>query len=457
MNDTNAAARGATRDVVVVAVLALFASVLFIDAKSVWLDEAVSIEYALGGPRNVLTGIALEDPNMSFYYALLSVWAKLVGPSEMAMRLPSAICAALTAPLVYLLGERFFGRRAGLIAGTLFALNAFIVEFGQTVRGYALLTLLVTAATWLFVHELDRPSRWTRIAYVITGVLAFHAHYFGALALLAHFVALLIIRGKGALTRETAFVAGGFALLCSPMVLLAAREGGDRTAWIQPPTLASVWETLFQFAGESGILLALLLGSAAYAVLSARRSGETGPVTILVAWCVLPFIVALAVSLVKPLFMPHYLIASVPPLLLLAAGGLTKLRAPVIAAAGAGTAIVFSVLGLVSYYREEGDEAFREAAAWIAPRQQPGDGIIFQPFYISAPYDYYQQRGDPPYPEKVSNDAVSERERVWLVYSYGHIGRRRREFDDVRASLSRSHRLKATQSFQRVEIEYYVK
>ena len=112
---------------------------------------------------------------------------------------------------------------------------------------------------------------------------------------------------------------------------------------------------------------------------------------------------------------------------------------------------------MVSYYREEGDEAFREAAAWIAPRQQSGDGIIFMPFYISAPYDYYQQRDDPPYPEKVSNDAVSDRERVWLVYSYDHIGRRRPEFDDVRASLSRNHRLKATQSLQRVEIEYYVK
>lgn len=116
---------------------------------------------------------------------------------------------------------------------------------------------------------------------------------------------------------------------------------------------------------------------------------------------------------------------------------------------------MLSTFALVSYYREDGRYAFREAAAWVAPQLHPGDGIIFMPFYLSEPYEYYQHRGDPPYPVKLSSTAVAQHEHVWLLYRHGYIGSRQREFEEVRASLAKTHRLKATQSL--VEIEYYVK
>lgn len=446
------------RDLLFVTAVALITNCLFLDAKGIWLDEAVSIDFASLGPRLTMTRmLAYDDPNMRLYYTLLSVWMKFSGTSETAMRLPSAICTALTAPLVYLLGVRFYGRWAGLIAATLFALNAFSVEYGQTIRAYALLTLLVTAATCLFVLELDRPARLTRIAYVITGALAFYAHFFAALSLLGHFAALILIRGKSAFTKETAFVAGGLLLLCSPVMWFVASNGGGGIDWIDPLTLGAIGNTAFRFAGKSGLLLALLLGAAAYESVAARRSGETTAVAILAAWCLVPFMAAAAVSLAKPVFRTQYLIASLPPLLLLAAGGLTKFRARIVVVTGATVALVLSASALVSYYGEEGRYGYREAAAWVAPQLQAGDGIIFMPFYLDMPYEYYQRRGAPPYPEKLSSSAVSGRERVWLVYSYGHIGGRQREFEDARASLSKTHRLKATQSLQRVEIEYYVK
>ena len=119
-------------------------------AKSLWLDEAVSAEYAGFGLRSGIPHVLRYDPNSVLYYAGLSVWVKLFGDSEVAIRLPSALFFAITSIFIYLIGTRLFTRSSGLLAAALFTLNATAMSFAQMARGYALLACLVTIASWLF-------------------------------------------------------------------------------------------------------------------------------------------------------------------------------------------------------------------------------------------------------------------------------------------------------------------
>jgi len=436
---------------------ALVANCLFLGTKSIWLDEASSVDYALRGPLAGMTQILTSDPNMSLYYALLGAWVKLAGSSEIAIRIPSAVCAALTAPLVYLLGARLLGRSTGLLAGMLFALNAFIVHYGQTARAYALVTFLVTAATWLFVAELDRPSRLTRFAYVVTGALAFYAHLFAGLALVAHLVALLVIRGRSAFTRDTAFVAGSLAVLCAPMVFLVARVGDVNYTWIPQPGLATVLATFFEFAGASVLLFFVVVALVIQGAVALARERDRVPAAVLLAWLLVPVAVAFVLSQVKPLYQVRYFIGSVPAFMLIAAEGLKRLRGRFVGATGTLAVLGLSVAAVGNWYREESREDWRAAVNWITPLVHQGDGIVFMPPYAGGPFRYYEARLHAPHADSLSTNGASGRERVWLVTSPVHAARFPRELGEVRAALSAFHRLEAQESFKEVEIALFVR
>ena len=89
------------------------------------------------------------------------------------------------------------------MAALLLALNAFLVQYAQEARGYALATFLVALACFFYVRgaEGGRARDW--VAYAAAMSLAFYAHLFAAFVLLAHAVtvALLPRRVTGFLSR----------------------------------------------------------------------------------------------------------------------------------------------------------------------------------------------------------------------------------------------------------------
>ena len=87
-----------------------------------------------------------------FFFWLVAGSFRLFGVSEWAARLPSALAALGTLLLVWLLGRRMFGERAGLAAGVIFATAPLVMVFARLVIFDMTLTFLVTltlAAFWL--------------------------------------------------------------------------------------------------------------------------------------------------------------------------------------------------------------------------------------------------------------------------------------------------------------------
>src|SRR5438874_1420017 len=107
--------------------LALGFNLYRLGTPSIWFDEAFSVELAKQ-PLPLLWHIIFGlEPNMELYYLLLHGWLVVTGilgqhSTEFVVRLPSAIFAALSTVVVFLLGRRFLTMPAGLVAAGLYLL-----------------------------------------------------------------------------------------------------------------------------------------------------------------------------------------------------------------------------------------------------------------------------------------------------------------------------------------------
>ena len=63
-------------------------------------------------------------------------------------RLPSLLAGTATIPLVFLVGDRTVGRRAGLVAAALVALSPFMIYYSAEARGYQVMILWRSSPRW---------------------------------------------------------------------------------------------------------------------------------------------------------------------------------------------------------------------------------------------------------------------------------------------------------------------
>ncbi|MDX3451938.1 glycosyltransferase family 39 protein [Streptomyces sp. ME02-8801-2C] len=101
-------------------------------------DELTSWDMAGRGTGQVLATLRSVDAVVGTYYLLLHERTGVFGNTPVAVRLPSALAMAGTAACVALIGNRLFGRRAGLAGGLLFALIPGVSRFAHEARPYAL-------------------------------------------------------------------------------------------------------------------------------------------------------------------------------------------------------------------------------------------------------------------------------------------------------------------------------
>ena len=133
----------AQRDAVIVAVLSLLALLLRVarlDFQPLWWDEGYSVWFAHQPLAEMLRLTAL-DIHPPLYYALLGSWSQLFGLAPATLRLLSVIFGVLAVPVAYSVGKWLGGRRAGLVAALLLAINPFHVYYSQEIRMYGLMVL----------------------------------------------------------------------------------------------------------------------------------------------------------------------------------------------------------------------------------------------------------------------------------------------------------------------------
>lgn len=184
-----------------------------IGIESVWFDEAYSIRLATAPVTELLERTA-NDTHPPLYYLMLKGWLGIAGDGDAAARALSTLWSLLGVVLMYLAGNDIAGRRAGLLAASLMAVNPLDVAFAQECRMYEPATVLGFAASWITWNlirasnelspDADEPTRSRVVLYLGYTILVTAMIYM-------HAVTVLIA------------VAQGLALL--PILLLRKRFG----------------------------------------------------------------------------------------------------------------------------------------------------------------------------------------------------------------------------------------
>jgi hypothetical protein len=184
-------------------------------------DEVASVFIANRGPLGLLAyvrGAIREHPPL--YYLLLSLWMRLAGRSEFAIRFLSVIIGMTTVTVIYRWLRRSTYRSLALLSTLLLALSPFHVRVSRDARMYGLLALwsllsisafvnlteherecgrspttrssgsLLNNARWSWMTEKGTLARWG-LFWLVTG-LGMFTHYFMAFVLIAEDLYLLL-------------------------------------------------------------------------------------------------------------------------------------------------------------------------------------------------------------------------------------------------------------------------
>lgn len=436
-----------TNAAVIVATLTVLAAVLrlhLLAAKSLWIDEAASVNFTTMAWWPFLRLLWSYQGNMTLYYILLRVWVHL-GDSEAVVRGLSVLFGVVTVPATYALGARMFDRVTGVTAAALLAVHSFHIQWSQEARAYSLLTFLLVLNSYFFVRAMESPlTKRYWAAFTLSAALSVYAHIFAVFLLPAYALAIVLPHPFTVRLRTVAAATVSFAFLVSPISAFVLLQHSSQIDWISRPTVADIYHFLELLTGQGGLwsvasYLALCVSALAPLLGSARSERETWSLRLVVLWLVLPPLLALAATPFKPLFFSRYMIMCVPPLVLLASRGITRISAIPAVGRAIGAACLLFVISLSAWGTERyfaasrtSTEDWRSAVSYILEHEHPGDGAVF---YIPNDYGYlyYVQRAENSqhvpqvpivlYPSEarhpVSRDEVlrvtNGRPRVWLI------------------------------------------
>jgi hypothetical protein len=181
----------------------------------VWYDELWSTRVVLGTLGDTLRS-TLVDVHPPLYSLVMFVWTRLLGDSELAIRLLPLLAGLGTIALMPALGGALATRPAGWLAAVLLALSPVHVWYSQEARAYSLLILLTVllVLAWRRVNEESAgvaPSRW----FVLLAVSVTQLHYF-AIAIPAAIAAVAVLHRRH---RTVALAALGFSFAGVAVVL----------------------------------------------------------------------------------------------------------------------------------------------------------------------------------------------------------------------------------------------
>jgi len=379
--------------------------------ESLWNDELSSWYRSSFSTIEQVVDLGVKpDVHPPGYQILLFCAMRVMGDSETALRLPSAIAGILTIPVLFLIGRKLFGASTGLLASALLAVSPSHIWLSQEARPYALLILLVSLSVLLLIRLLARVRKGERAslvelsAFALLGILLEYTHYFGLLVFLLEAAALLIVSlvlRKGRLqAAAVGLVPVAFFLPWLP-VALAQGSGGS---YIALPSLKTFYSLVLQYMGWSKVLTVILLLMVPaglvmrYCFKRARGWLHTRELLVPVLWLAAPFLVSLAVSLVSvPVFSVRNMMISLPAVFLLLA-----VSTHVVFPASRSRLIASSVLILLplstlffirKHYSEPHRHQFREVAAYVVDLDMdPGSTVIAASVWNEAYFDYYLDR-----------------------------------------------------------------
>jgi 4-amino-4-deoxy-L-arabinose transferase-like glycosyltransferase len=320
-------------------------------------DEIVTASRVLRGDFfHAMNAVGFSESAPPLYYALAWIWTQLTGTGEFGLRSLSALAGVATVPVAYLIGLELRGRRAGLAAAALVAVNPMLLWYSQEARAYALLALLCAISLLYCVRARRRGRRRDFVLWGVASGLALATHYFAVFAVAAE--AVLLLRRRGRESLAGLWIIALVVILLAPLAIHQMSYG--HAEWISNFSLGHrLWETAATFVtGETADIIArperpalalapLALVLTGLALLATRgdreqRRAAAIPLAVSLAAVAIPVLLALFAS-GKDFVLARNVLPALVPLLVAVAIGLTLPTARRLGAALGAALIVYSL------------------------------------------------------------------------------------------------------------------
>lgn len=388
--------------IIALMVFAVTVSLLFYLDLSLRLDEAQSLWQTRGSIASILNLVA-HDVHVPLYHLIIHVWQSFFGNGVVAVRILSLIFFALNIPAIYMLGKLAYSRSVGLFGATIAAISPFMVWYGNEIRMYSLLTLLTILNFYFFISIYKKDNKFSWIGYTITALLGVYTHYFFFLALIAQIVfffskkSIFPKRAFRNFTISASLVAASFL----PWVIYVLKLGSasNMRPLLLTPSSFDIFNTFsyFLFGFHPDVINTLLVSlwplSVLFIFLALRQSIKLSPESqLFILSIVIPMILAYVLSfLLRPVFLPRYLILTLPPLLLIISAVIYTY--PKKLTAVFQVALLAPMIGMLFLqgYSDETPvkENYRAAVSYLNREVSPRDLIVISAPFTVYPIEYY--------------------------------------------------------------------
>jgi len=496
-----------------------------INTRGLWLDEAITVKQASRTFLRVIQKLA-TGVHPPLYHITMHFWLKYFGKSEIALRSFSVIVGVIAIPVAYWAGKRIYDRRTGLIAAGLIALSPFQIWYSQEARMYTLLFLGGLLSTTFLVLAIRENRKRLWVGYLVFTTMGLFTHYFFLFLMLGQIV--FYVFGVVWITERDSRHAGTAQVSWrNPRGLFA--DVPTLVPWLSVSLvmalLVAVWlvNSIF-LPAESGpnALVGSVAGSGlGYGQEAPHLALRFNDVAIVVTqmtvgfhspavmgafvsmWPGLIYLVFVLMGLIRPVRMwtwvlllgasgifvmfllgqwqgqvlaSRYFMAVAAPAFLLVARLLAKLKRrharPIM--------VVLVVLALAAWadqsYNPSNAMTHDDRAAFqtIAANYQPGDAVIYVPFYLDPLAAYYLPESIPQYgmprygqydvlrnsqagiDEDTARIAASAK-RVWVLLSFQDIDPVRNDSQAIRYWMKHNgYTLAKRTSLNQVELLLYV-
>lgn len=361
--------------------------------RPLWVDEAIS----LGATRELAATWRGTGGTMALYYLMLTPWS-WVSHDPMWLRLLSVLLAAVGVVLAWAALRRALDPATAAVAAVATAGSWLVVRYAQEARSYALVLALTSLGWFALVRALraddeQQRRRWWRW-YVAAAVLAPLAHGLAVLQLVAQ-VAVLAL---GADRQEWFQRLKGAAVLVVAVVgVLFVAGASDVASWIPPLSrdqAGTYLEALTAPGPLPSLVLLIALGLGVHVAVERWRTAGTDRdrqlALLPVAWGLIPPVLLLALSVLRPYLLARYVVASAPGLAALLAmailGSHPGRRRPIGQAAIAVPVAVALLWGQLQLHRDAGDD-WRGATAVVLADVEPGDALVLPNPSVRSAFD----------------------------------------------------------------------
>lgn len=334
-------------------VVGLFLALYFVtrvfslSALPIFLDEAVHLQWA---ERLFSEGRILRPVGSGRLLAVAAYGLALPFEDRLwVARLIAAIAGALTLVFTILLSDRLFGTRARAVAGALYVLSPFALVYDRLALSDGFLSACVTAlmfATWRLV---EKPDDWSRrLAAAFLMALAILSKVSAPLFFLTLPLAAFALAPDRRSARRGVVLASVIGLACaSPMLwFFVANSGEIASQHVVDPASAGSTTIATLLDMREWVLSYFTLPALLAAVMSLLVLRD-GRAVWLGGSVALPFVLF---ALVSQPWSARYVLSTLPPFLILIAGGIDRLASRVRPGASGIAACGLTALASLSFF-----------------------------------------------------------------------------------------------------------